>query len=156
MANALLILAALLLPAAGEASPRALRLDEAVALAEKNATAVIRALGERRTSTAGVRSAYAAFLPNLSLSAGTARQVPSTGGRTRIDENGRLVTLPDQPWSYNAGYSATLQLFTGGRRIFDLQQAHAQERSAEANQVAQRYAAVLAVKGQFFDVLAAR
>jgi outer membrane protein len=102
-----------------------------------------------------VRSAGAAFLPSVSLSGGATRQLPASGARTRV-ENGQVITLPDQPWSYSTGLSATVQLFAGGSRIFDLQQARAQDRAARVNEVVQRYAAALAVKQQFFNVLAAR
>jgi outer membrane protein len=49
-----------------------------------------------------------------------------------------------------------VDLFTGGQRLFDLQQARAQSSAAEANLVTQTYAAVLAAQQQFFNVLAAR
>jgi outer membrane protein len=49
-----------------------------------------------------------------------------------------------------------VDLFTGGRRFFDLRQARAQATGAEASLVTQRYGATLTVKQQFFGVLAAR
>jgi outer membrane protein len=137
-----------------ETKPRAVSLDEAVRLARQNAPFVVQAEGQERTSSAALRSAYAAFVPNLSVNFGATRQFIS-GSRTRIDD-GEVVTLPDDPWSYNAGLGANLELFDGGRRFFDLKQAEAGEEAAGANTVAQQYAAALAAKQQYFGVLAAR
>ncbi len=129
-------------------------LTRVVELAEHNATQVIQAQGQTRTRNAAVRSAYAAFIPSLTVSAGGTRQLPS-GARTRI-ENGQVITLPPQPWSYAMGLNASVDLFDGGRRIFDLQQARASAGAARVHETTARYAAVLDAKQQFFNVLAAR
>src|SRR5439155_25760568 len=105
-------------------------------------------------SAAGVRAAYGAFLPTVSVSAGATRQLPP-GARTRV-ENGQVITQTSDPWSSSVGLALGLELFDGGRRFFDLRQAHARARAAELNQVAQRFAVALAAKQQFFNVLAAR
>jgi outer membrane protein len=152
---AVLIAAASVLPAPADSGARPITMEETVALAQRNAVAVIQAEGQRRNSAAGMRSAYGAFLPSLSLSAGANRQIPTDGGRTRV-ENGQVIILAPQPWSYNAGLGASVGLFTGGQRFFDLQQARAQSTAADANLVTQRYGAVLAAQQQFFNVLAAR
>lgn len=142
-------------PAFAGAEPRPLSLAEALSLAEQNAVAVIQAQGQKRTAAAGVRSAYAAFLPSLSLSAGASRQLPARASQTRV-ENGQVVTLSAEPWSFSTGLGASMALFSGGGRFFDLQQARAQATGAEANLLTQRYATALSVKQQFFGVLAAR
>jgi len=134
--------------------PRPIGLDEAVGLAKRNAVQVIQARGQARTSAAGVRAAYAAFLPNVSLTAGATRQFTS-GGQTRI-ENGQVITLPSDPWSSNAGFGANVDLFTGGQRFFNLRQARAIQIAAEVNETTQQYDAALTAKQQFFNVLAAR
>lgn len=134
---------------------RPITLGEAVALAQRNAPTVIQARGQTRITAAGVRSAYAAFIPSVSLSAGANRQLPSSGAQTRF-ENGQVVTLPAQPWSYNLGLGASVNLFDGGRRFFDLGQARARASSAAVGEISARYDATLAVKQQFFNVLAAR
>lgn len=140
---------------AGEAPARPITLQEAVALALQNAPQVIQAAGQLRTTRAAVRSAWGAFLPSMNLSAGANRQVPSAGGRTRV-EDGQVVTLPDEPWSSSVGFGANLTLFEGGRRLFELRGAKARARAAEVNETSERYAAILAVKEQYFNVLAAR
>jgi outer membrane protein len=125
---------------------RAITLAEAIELAQHNSVQAIQAAGVEQTSAATLRSAYAAFLPGISLSAGATRQYPSRGG-TRV-ENGQVITLPSQPWSYSGSIGTNLQLFAGGSRLFDVVQSRAG--------VAQRFAVALAVKQQFYDVLAAR
>jgi outer membrane protein len=152
---AVLLAAASALPAAADGGVRPITMEETVALAERNAVAVIQAEGQRRNGVAGVRSAFGAFLPSLSVNAGTNRQVPVNGERTRV-ENGQVIILAPQPWTYSAGLGASVDLFTGGQRIFELQQARAQSSAADANLVTQRYGAVLAAQQQFFNVLAAR
>jgi outer membrane protein len=137
-----------------DSAARPITLTEAVDLAQRNAPQVIEALGQRRTSAAAVRSAYASFIPSLNLTAGATRQLPQ-GARTRI-ENGQVITLPPQPWSYGLGLGASVDLFDGGRRVFDVQQARARSDAAIVHETTQRYSATLAVKQQYFDVLAAR
>jgi outer membrane protein TolC len=74
-------------PALAQPSARALKLEEAVEMAQRNTLQMIQARGQVRTTTAAARAAYGAFLPSLSLSAGATRQLPA-GSRTRV-ENGR-------------------------------------------------------------------
>lgn len=137
-------------------APRPITLAEVTALAERNAPQVIQAEGQQRVAAASVHSAYAAFIPSVSLSAGATRQLPAQGSRQRIDQNGQVVLLPSEPWSYNTGLGANLELFDGGRRFFDLAQSRARATSANSALVTQRFQAVLAAKQQFFNVLAAR
>jgi len=139
---------------ASAASARPVTLDEALALARANALGLVQARGQQRTGSANVRSSLAAFLPSLTLNAGSTRQF--TGGAATRIENGTVITLPNTPWSYSAGLGASLQLFDGGSRFYNLRQARAGEVAADANEVAQRYAVDLAVKQQYFNVLAAR
>jgi outer membrane protein len=142
-------------PTVFDTVPRPITLEEAVSMARKNALAVIQAAGQKRTSEADVRSAYAAFLPSVNVSAGATRQVPAQGNRTRI-ENGQVITVPTDPWSSSVGLGASVTLFEGGRRFFDLKQARTRQVSAVINEEAQAFAATLAAKQQFFNVLAAR
>jgi len=141
-------------PALAQQSPRAITLEEAVSMAQRNAPDVIRAEGQKRATAAGVRAAYGAFIPSLSLSAGATRQLPS-GARTRV-ENGQLITLASEPWSSNVGLNASVDLFDGGQRFFTLRQARARQEAAQVDELSQRFAATLAAKQQFFNVLAAR
>ena len=151
----LLVTTAVSAPAPADTAPRPISLAEALALAQRNAPALIQAEGQKRTSDAGVRAAYAAFLPSLSVSAGASRQLPTRKGQT-IVQNGQVLTLAPDPWSLSAGLGASVDLFTGGGRFFDLRQARAQAAGATANLVIQGFNTTLAVKQQFFGVLAAR
>lgn len=150
-----LLIAVAIAAAPADSQPHPLTLAQAVTLAQQNAPQVIAALGEQRNSTAAVRAAIAAFAPSLSLNGATVRQSSAGPGRTEI-QNGQVVQLPSDPWSANFGLSATLELFEGGLRIFNLRQARGRESAAEAHQLAQRYAAALNAKQQYFNILAAR
>ena len=151
----LLVTAVVSSSAPADTAPRPISLGEAVALAQRNAPAVIQAEGQKRTSDAGVRAAYAAFLPSFSVSAGASRQLPARKGQT-IVQNGQVLTFSPEPWSLSAGLGASVDLFTGGGRFFELRRARAQAAGAAANLVTQSFGTTLAVKQQFFGVLAAR
>ena len=143
----------LLLASTRAAKP--ITLAEAVELARRNSLLRVEARGRSRTAAAQVRSAYGAFIPTLSVTGGGTRQLPSSGDRTLI-QNGQVVVLPATPWSYNTTISSSLQLFDGGRRFFELSQAHAEEDAAETNEGAQQFEAVLEAKQQYFNVIAWR
>jgi outer membrane protein len=148
-------LGVLVLAAVPDTGVRAVTLDEALELARQYALQSVQTQGQLTTSAAAVRSAYASFLPSVSLSSGATRQFPSGGGGTRV-ENGQVITVPDEPWSYSGSLSANIEVFGGGRRFFELSQAKADRRAGEAGSIAGRYDVALAVKQQFYNVLAAR
>jgi outer membrane protein len=139
---------------------RPIALDEAVNLARRNAPAAVQARNTIRQSAGTVRQRYAAFLPNVSLSAGLGNsegynlaQVPDPSDSTRF------ISVPrpfSQDWNGNHGLSANFQLFGGGNRVFQLQQARAQLDAAEAADIAQSFTVALQVKQQYYAVLAAR
>src|SRR5262245_52890031 len=142
-------------PAPSGGGARAITLAEAVSLAQRSSPSAIQAAGDARNASAAVRSSYAAFTPNVTLSAGATRQYPSRAGGTRI-ENGQVILLPDEPWSYNGSLAANVQLFAGGQRVFNLKEARANASAAQTAEVSQRFAVALDVKQKFFNVLAAR
>jgi outer membrane protein len=151
---AALVLLSVVSPAAAQApagdSLRQISLDEAVRLAQRNAPAAIQARGQVRTSNSAVRSAYGAFLPNLSFSMG---QTQSRGRRQ--GQEGTLVDYVPST-SYSTGINSTLTLFEGGRRFAELSQSRADVGAAEANEVAQRFDIALQVKREYYSILAAR
>lgn len=149
------VLLAMALAAAPDSSgARPITLGQAIEMAWRNAPQMVQAQGRTRTAAAGVRSAYAQFLPSASVSANSTRQLPA-GARTRV-ENGQIVTVPSQPWSYNLGFNASVDLFSGGRRFNGVREARAQANAASADAVSQRFDTELTVKQSYFDVLAAR
>ncbi len=129
---------------------RPIALDEAVHQAQRNAPAAVTARNALRTSAAAVRTAYAQYIPSLSVSGSGSRQ----GGETFFQ--GQLVPYSGSPWSFSRGLSANLELFDGGRRWFNLRAAEANVDAADASETAQRYNIALQVKQQYFAVLAAR
>ena len=139
---------------ASAAEARPITLDEALDLARRHSPRAIAAEGDRRVGAAGVRSAYGAFLPSLSLSAGATRRYPAGGG-TRV-EDGQVVTLPSEPWSQSAGLSASMTLFAGGSRFFQLRGARADAAAADENFIVEKYGVELATKERFFAALATR
>lgn len=133
-------------------TPRLIRLADAIQLAESHAPAAVAARGQIRTANAAVHSAYAAFIPNVNLSASTTRQGT---GNARVDNSGQVIAS-SLPWLASQGFSLNVDLFDGGRRFFDIASTHAQVNAAQANDVTQRYNTALQVEQQFFAVLAAR
>lgn len=129
---------------------RPIALDDAVHQAQRNAPAAVTARNALRTSAAAVRTAYAQYIPSLSVSGSGSRQ----GGETFFQ--GKLVPYQGSPWSFSRGLSANLELFDGGRRWFNLRAAEANVDAADASETAQRYNIALQVKQQYFAVLAAR
>ena len=129
---------------------RTIRLDEAVQLAQENAPAAVQARGDVRTSKAQVRSAYASFIPSVTLSASAGRQ-----SGDRFDSQGNLVPFTGNAWQMGHGLGLNVDLFDGGQRIFDVKATKAQVNASSASAVAQQYQIALQVKQQFFAVLAA-
>lgn len=147
------LLAASVAPARAQTpadEPRPITLDEAVRLAQRNAPIAVQARGQTRTARVGERSALASFIPNVTLSAGSSRQ-----GGDRYDSQGQLVPFLGDPWSYNTGVSANVELFDGGRRFHEIRQARATTDAADANEVAQRFRVALEVKQQYAASLGA-
>jgi outer membrane protein len=134
-----------------DTTARPIRLDEAVSLAQVNSPLAVQARGQIQATQGQVRAAYAAFIPSVLLNASASRQ-----GGDRFDPQGNLVPFTGNAWQYGQGLSLNVNLFDGGSRIFNIHAYKAQVTAASANEVEQQYAIALAVKQQFFAVLAAR
>jgi outer membrane protein len=135
---------------AAQGAARPITLAEALALAARNAPAVVQAEGQVRAGQAAVRAARGAFLPSVALNASTTEQSPATA---RINPaTGELVA---GRWATNGGVSANFTVFDAFQRQFDLRAARAQESAAGASVAQQRAAVQLDVKQQFFAALAA-
>jgi len=133
-----------------ELDARPISLDEAVRLAHQNNPQTVQARGQLRTSAAAVRRSYAAFLPNVNLSA-------SSGWSTGVTYfQGELVPTRGDPWSFRNGLNANMTLFDGGTRLRQLSASRADERAAESNETLQEFNVALNVKQQYYNVLAAR
>ncbi len=134
--------------AADEARPIAL--EVAISSAQRNQPAAVQARGSLRSASAARRSAYGAFMPSLNMSVGTGR----TQGATYFQ--GNLVPLTGNPWNYSNGLNSSLELFDGGRRLYELRRTAAQLEAADVSAIATRYDIALQVKQQYYAVLAAR
>ena len=91
---------------------RPISLAEAVTQAQRNAPAAVQARGTLRTTAAATRSAYGAFVPTVTANIGAAN---TTG---QVNQNGNLVPAGGaNPWSSTNGITASVDLFTGFRRL---------------------------------------
>lgn len=129
--------------------PEAVTLDQAIELALRHSPQVAQAAGAVHNAESAERSAWGAFLPNLSMSSGASR---SSSERFNPQTNTTVTGSSD---SYNAGLSASVELFTGGRRGAELRRSRTQTTASEAAFIEQRYAVILSAKRAFFDVLRA-
>lgn len=134
-------------PAADSLHP--ITLKEAIALAQQNGPSAIAAEGQIETANAGVTSAYASFLPSLSWSMGQSQNIG-----TVTNPNGTIVPSI-APWRETESMSTGLTLFDGGQKFANVRTAKAGVKSAQANEVAQKFAIALNVKTQYYNVLAA-
>ena len=132
-------------------APRPIALGEAVSLAQRNAPAAVQARGQIRAAEATIRSAYAAFIPNLSLNANSTQQSPATA---RVNQ--QTGELQAGRWAGSAGFNASLDLFDGLRRTYDLRSARAGASAASTGEEAQRFLIAYQVKQQYYASLAAR
>ena len=146
----LLVPSVLTAQAVTDTTPRPIELDEAVRLARRNSPAAVQARGDMRIARVGVKSAYFAFLPDLSIGAGSTWR----RGLARDPLTGEFVSRA--ALDFDDDFRAQMTLFDGGRRFFDVRAAHARTDAAEATDVVQQYQVTLDVKQQYFNVLAAR
>lgn len=127
----------------------AITLDQAVARALEVQPSMVQARGGERNAAAGLRAAWGAFLPNLSV--GASSGLASTN---RFNQQvGQIVTVPKNT-SYSGSLSASLDLFEGFRRTATLNAARAVSDAAAAGYVSARYQTILTVKQGYFAVLA--
>ncbi len=103
--------------------------------------------GAQRVARSGERVAAAAFLPSVSATYGFLRNDATAAAP---------FARPDALDSYGGGLSASIDLFTGGRRGAELGRGEALERAAAAAAVADRYAVTLAARRSYFEELRAQ
>lgn len=101
-------------------------IEEAVARALEASPEMVQAETGLGTSRFGTRQPYASFLPDLSLSTGA-----SLSSSERFDPTTGLQ-VSGQSNSYNAGLSASMDLFSGGRNLAAVRSARASVVAAEA------------------------
>ena len=129
------------------AAQQTISLDEAVQRALGRSTQMLQQDQVVDNAALAERSAWGAFLPNLSM---------STSGSLRsanvLDPNtGQIV--PGSSDSYSAGVSGRVDIFRGGSRFVELDRADADMQAAVARRESQRFAVVLQTKNFFFAAL---
>ncbi len=134
----------------GADSARTMSLNAAVTLAQKNSPLAVSARGQLRSSRAGVRSAYAAFLPTLDIQATNTQNSPAG---VVIDSTGHVFS---GKWQNSQGFSTGLQLFDGLSRLYQIRASRAEVTAARANEVTQTFQIALLVSQQYYAVLAAK
>jgi len=124
-----------------------LTLEEAIERALRASPALAQAEGAVETAESGERVALGAFLPSISASSGASR---SSTERFNPQTN---TTVTGSSAAYSAGLSASMDVFTAGRRLAELKQSRAETTAREAALLEQRFGVVLAAKRAFFDAL---
>ncbi len=151
-AGAALVLLVAPAMARAQTVPRSVSLQEAIELTLQHNPGVAQAAGSVRTSTAAEKSAFGAWLPTVSLSA---------GGSARP-----AAALPNSPDTFSlfgspsagvsAGVSASWDVYTGGRRSADQARAKAESLAAHSQLVSARAGTELLAQTAFFDELRAQ
>ncbi len=122
-------------------------LDEAIALAVERSPTLAQSEATLVNAEWGRRTAVGSFFPSVSLSSGASVQ-----SQNRFDPNTQ-TTLQGSEDSYSASLSASYNLFSGGRRFFDLSGTGATLTAARATYEDQRNQIVLQTKSVFFNAL---
>jgi outer membrane protein TolC len=144
----------LLLVAPLGAQQRAVTLAEAIAMARRVQPAVVQARGALAVAGSDVRSAYSAYLPSVSGSAG-AGQSFFPQAQSRLDpQTGELITGLSSNRSVNFGINSSLILFDGFRREATIRSAKADREASEASLAEQEAQVALATSLEFFNALA--
>ena len=123
-------------------------LKEAIQRALEVQPLMVGARGEVRTSGAAMRASNGAFLPTISTSASWSRR-----GGTTFNNLNQIVTSPTVI-AYSGGITASIDLFTGFRRLADRRASAATRDAADAGLVNTRFRVILDTRGFFYDALA--
>lgn len=117
-------------------------LAEAVRRALDVQPAMVRARGDATNAAWQKRGAFGAFLPTVTLSSTASRQNTRSVGGLGFD-------VEPGTYTYSSGLNASVDLFTGFRRLANYRNADATQDAADAEVVNQRYL-VSAATAQFF------
>jgi outer membrane protein len=142
-----LLAGAVLLPAQGLAGQLSVTLDEAIQRALERSPTMAQQEQSVGNAAAGRRQAWGAFLPGLSASSGA-----SIRSQSQFDPTTQRIVQGSAD-SYNAGLSASLTVFDGGRMFSNLVAAGADFRAAEARRTDTRNQVTLQTKQLFFAAL---
>src|SRR5438445_6680225 len=129
-------------PAAGQPAQLQVSLAEAVRRALDVQPAMARARGDATNAGWQNRGAFGAFLPTVTLASTASRQNAQSVG-------GIGVEVQAGTYTYSSGVTASVDVFTGFRRLANYRNADATQDAADAEVVNQRYL-VSAATAQFF------
>jgi outer membrane protein len=109
---------------------------------------MVSARGEARSAGAAMRASNGAFLPTITTGGSFSRR-----GGTTLNSTNQIVTLPSTT-SYSGSLSASVDLFTGFRRLADRRASAATQDAADAGLVNRRFEVTLDTKRLFYGALA--
>jgi len=138
-------------PLAGQqpAGPPQVTLGEAVRRALLVQPAIVQAQGDVRNAGAAMRVSNGAFLPTFTTGGSWSR----TGGTQLLGGTNQPVTIPTSH-NYSGSINASMDLFTGFRRLADRRASAATEDAADAGLVNQQYQVTLQTKQAFYNAIA--
>lgn len=122
-------------------------LTEAIQRALEVQPGMVQAEGNERNMGAARRTTVGAFLPSVSVSG-----FASKNSQQRFDQNSNQL-IPPIP-NYGSSISASIDLFTGFRRVANLKTASANLEAAQAGVVTQRFLVQLQTKQAFYAAIA--
>jgi outer membrane protein len=127
-----------------------LTIDQVVANALRYSPAVAQARGAVHSGLSSQRVAYGAYLPNVVFNANALQQDAKS---TPSSLTGTGLGNTYAPNAYWAGFSASYDVFTGGRRPAEIVAAKATTHAADAALVEQKYGTALTAEQQAYGVL---
>jgi outer membrane protein TolC len=127
--------------------PTTVTLADAIKRSLQIQPAIVSAIGAQRTAGAGKEAAYGTFIPSV-----TAGWSASKSSQSHIDQNRNVVIPP--AWNYGFNLNASVDLFDGLRRIWNIKSASAVQDAADAGYISQRFVTELQTKQAFFAALA--
>lgn len=156
--NTIASLAALILLAIAPVSAQTVEritLAEALRRSEVVSPTVISAQGQVRTAELGVRTQRWQYIPQLTFPVNA--DLLMSSGPQRLDPvTGDFISGNTTNPSYSFGAAASLVLFDGFGRTYDMRAARANEVAADAGLITARFQNSLQVTNAFFDALSAQ
>ena len=129
--------------------PQQVTLQEAVRRALQVQPAMVQAQGTLRNAHLSMLASNGEFLPTISTGGSWSR----AGGTRFNSQTSQIVTTPTAS-SYSGSISASVDLFTGFRRLADRRASAATEDAADAGLVNQRFQVTLLTKQAFYNAIA--
>lgn len=150
----LTVLSILIAVAPASAQERTLTLDQAISQARRNNPQYRQTANDETDAAWGVRQAYTAFLPSLSVGTGFSYQ---EGGTPRVGNlSAAEFGLGSTPGTYTSDYGVRMNVGLSGRDFAEIGRAKANHRAVEARIESAAYDLETAVTAQYLAVLRAR